>query len=448
MNENKKIPLKVFIKTFGCQMNEHDSERMYGILSDHGYTFTHQEKEADLILINSCSIRQKAEQKAFSILGRYRALKAKNPRLHIGFCGCIAQREARSILCRAPFVDLIFGTKNIHRLPQLIEKMGKTHKPIIEVIDDDSGRFEQFLGKIRRENHIKAWATIMQGCDNYCTYCVVPYVRGREWSRSAGDIIAEIKTLALQGYKEVTLLGHNVNSYGKGQDCTFPELIQRIQPIPGIERIRFTTSHPKDLSEELIVTMKDCSKVCEHIHLPFQSGSDKILKRMRRHYSHNDYLKKVDFLRKIIPDIAITSDVIVGFPGEREEDFQQTLQLIETIQFEGLFTFLYSIRPQTTAGNFSEQVPNNIKQERFNILLQIQNQISSARNALLVNTKQEILAEEILREDKRTSSIEKLRGRTRSNKIVEFEGSSDLIGNLFEIEIRKANRFNLEGIIL
>ena len=194
--------------------------------------------------------------------------------------------------------------------------------------------------------------------------------------------------------------------------------------------------------------MKDCSKVCEHIHLPFQSGSDKILKRMRRHYSHNDYLKKVDSLRKIIPDIAITSDVIVGFPGEREEDFQQTLQLIETIQFEGLFTFLYSIRPQTTAGNFSEQVPNNIKQERFNILLQIQNQISSARNALLVNTKQEILAEEILREDKRTSSIEKLRGRTRSNKIVEFEGSSDLIGNLFEIEIRKANRFNLEGIIL
>jgi len=443
--------VKAYVKTFGCQMNEHDSERMRGLLRKVGYTLTPDEAEADFILINTCSIREKAEQKAFSHLGRLKLRKAKKPGLRIGVCGCIAQREGERIISRAPHVDLVFGTKNIHRLPQLIEKMIKTKRRVIEIYDDRE-RWQQFGCEIERDNPIRAWVTIMQGCNNYCTYCVVPYVRGSEWSRPAQEILAEIKDLAANGYKEVTLLGHNVNSYGRGldQEINFPALLRAIDQIEGIERIRFTTSHPKDFSEELVEAIADCPKVCEHIHLPFQSGSDKILKSMNRNYTAAEYIDKVNMLRAKIPQAGITSDVIVGFPAEEEEDFQQTLRLIEEVQFEGLFTFLYSRRPQTAAGNFAQQVPNSIKQKRFEILLEIQNRISSERNESLVGTQQEVLIEEgkALDVDGTSGREYLLRGRTRLNKIVEFTGPPDQIGKLRQVKITKANRFNLEGIML
>ena len=447
--------MKAYVKTFGCQMNEHDSERMRGLLLKAGYTLAFDEEEADFILINTCSIREKAEQKAFSYLGRLGLCKNKRHTLRIGVCGCIAQREGRRIIRRAPYVDLIFGTKNIHRLPYLIEKMERTQHRVIEIYDDDSARWQQFGCEIRRDSQISAWVTIMQGCDNYCTYCVVPYVRGKEWSRQPEEITGEIGELARLGYKEVTLLGHNVNSYGRGlsRDFDFPRLIRSIDKIAGIERIRFTTSHPKDFSEELVDAIADCPKVCEHIHLPFQSGSDKILHSMNRKYTTAEYLHKVKMLRSRVPKAGITSDVIVGFPGEEEEDFQQTLQLIESVQFEGLFTFLYSVRPQTEAGNFPHQIPNNIKQKRFEILLDIQNRITSERNRELVETEQEVLVEEADPQgDKKSGESPRegilLRGRTRLNKMVKFIGTADRIGKLQRVKIEKANRFDLEGVII
>ncbi len=446
--------MKAYVKTFGCQMNEHDSERMRGMLLKVGYTLAHDEEDADFILINTCSIREKAEQKAFSYMGRLKLRKDKKPHLRIGICGCIAQREGRRIIRRAPHVDLIFGTKNVHRLPYLIEKMWKAHEMhdrVIEIYRDDSARWQQFDCEIARDNRVSAWVTIMQGCDNYCTYCVVPYVRGGEWSRPSEEIIAEISDLAGRGYKEVTLLGHNVNSYGRGlsQDFDFPRLIRSVNKIAGIERIRFTTSHPKDFSEELVEAIADCPKVCEHIHLPFQSGSDKILSSMNRKYTIAEYLHKVKMLRARIPHAVVTSDVIVGFPGEEEDDFQQTLQVVESVQFEGLFSFLYSVRPQAAAGNFPQQIPNNIKQKRFEILLEIQNRISSERNMALLGTQQEVLVEEAVKKGNEESDKEVLlRGRTRLNKVVEFIGSADWIGKLQKVEINKANRFDLEGAII
>jgi len=440
----------VYIKTYGCQMNEHDSERMYGLLLNSGFKQALREEEADLLLINSCSIREKAEQKAFSSLGRLKALKAKKPRLRIGFGGCIAQREGKLIIRRAPHVDLIFGTKNIHRLPLLVEKMYKRQARVVEICHDDGVSPEQFHCPVKRAGQLKGWVTIIQGCNNYCTYCVVPYVRGREWSRPSEDIIAEIREMAAQGYKEVTLLGQNVNSYGQveGYEVNFPRLLRAIEKISGIERIRFTTSNPKDFSAEVVEAIADSSKVCEHIHLPFQSGSDKILKSMNRKYTQLEYLKKVEILRNKIPGVALTSDVIVGFPGEKEEDFQQTLHLIEKVRFDGLFTFLYSIRPQTAAGNFSDQVPNSIKQERFEIMLQMQNEISSERNKALLGSRQEVLVEKVLAGKDNFGSNNKLRGRTRLNKIVEFIGPPELLGTLQQAKIIRANRFNLEGELI
>jgi len=450
--DNKKMK-QVYIKTYGCQMNEHDSERMYGLLLNSGFKQALREEDADLLLVNSCSIREKAEQKAFSSLGRLKALKAKKPQLRIGFGGCIAQREGKKIIRRAPYVDLIFGTKNIHRLPLLVEKMYKMCKRqarVVEICHDAAVCPEQFRCPVERAGQFKGWVTIMQGCNNYCTYCVVPYVRGREWSRPPEDIAAEIRQMADQGYKEVTLLGQNVNSYGQaeGYGVNFPTLLRAIEKISGIERIRFTTSHPKDFSAELVEVIADSSKVCEHIHLPFQSGSDTILKSMNRKYTQFEYLKKVEILRNKIPGAALTSDVIVGFPGEKEEDFQQTLRLIEEVRFDGLFTFLYSIRPQTAAGNFSDQVPSNIKQERFEIMLQMQNEISSERNKALLGSRQEVLVEKVMAGKDKFESNKRLRGRTRLNKIVDFTGPPEFLGTLQETKIIRANRFNLEGELI
>ncbi|MGA1876340.1 MAG: tRNA (N6-isopentenyl adenosine(37)-C2)-methylthiotransferase MiaB [bacterium] len=445
----KKETSKVYIRTFGCQMNEHDSERMYGLLLNSGFIQAEGEEDADLLLLNTCTIRQKAEQKAFSALGRLKAMKAERPGLKIGFCGCIAQREGHRVIRRAPHVDLIFGTKNIHRLPYLLNKLYEKGNREVEISNDNEFS-KQFCCPVRRASPIKAWVTIMQGCNNYCTYCVVPYVRGREWSRSPEEILSEIRDLVARGYKEVTLLGHNVNSYGQqeGWNFSFPTLLRAIEEIPGLERIRFTTSHPKDFSVELVEAIADCAKVCEHIHLPFQSGSDKILKGMNRKYTRAEYLERVEVIRKRIPQAALTSDVIVGFPGEEEEDFQQTLHLIESVQFDGLFTFLYSIRPQTAAGNFPEQVPNSIKQERFEILLSIQNEMSLKKNKALLGTQQEVLVEEVLTEaERRPDSRVQLRGRTRLNKIVEFTGSANVVGSFQKVEIVQANRFNLKGVV-
>ena len=352
-----------FIQTFGCQMNEHDSEKMARILEENEYIMTDDMAAAYLILLNTCSIREKAEHKVFSSLGRLKRFKQRNPGLIIGVGGCVAQQEGERLLRRVPHLDMVFGTHNIHKLPELISAVEETGGRIAET---DMYDFVPSLKgfSIPSEGQVKSHVTIMQGCNNYCSYCIVPYVRGREMSRSSREILDEIRALSERGVKEVSLLGQNVNSYGKGlgEEVTFPELLCSINDISGIERIRFTTSHPKDLSEELINSFRDLERLCEHIHLPVQSGSDSILKAMNRKYTASYYIEKVTELRDACPEISITSDIIVGFPGETEEDFEKTLELMRRVEFDNVFSFKYSDRFETRAS----QLPGKIEHHHYN----------------------------------------------------------------------------------
>lgn len=439
------------ITTFGCQMNEHDSERMAALLSADGFSWTEDIDKADLVLINSCTIREKAEEKAFSQAGRLKELKKHNPQLRIGFCGCVAQREKERIFKRLPHIDLVFGTFNTHNIPALVKRLWEEGGKICKVPKTHSSDTNHT--RSADTNHtcsalhsspIKAWVTIMEGCNNFCTYCVVPYVRGRERSRSPDDILNEISLLVDSGYKEVTLLGQNVNSYGKGLEpyMDFAGLLYRLSGVPGLERIRFTTSHPRDLSQNMILAMRDCENVCEHIHLPLQSGSDPVLKRMGRGYTVEEYLDKVDAIRKYIPGVAITGDMICGFPGETDKDFEETLKIVGDIRFDGLFTFKYSIRPQTLASRIQEQVPEEVKLERLRRLQSLQNQVCNEINTSLVNKNRQILIEGPSRKDP-----EKLTGRTRTNKVVNVSGPNDLIGKTVMVRITRAKPFDLEAEI-
>jgi tRNA-2-methylthio-N6-dimethylallyladenosine synthase len=433
----------VFIKTFGCQMNEHDSEKIHRILGDHDYKLTENINNADLVLLNTCSIREKAEHKVYSSLGRLRRLKDKNPKLIIGVGGCVAQQEGERLLHRVPYLDIVFGTHNIHKLPEFIHDIERTGKRISETSLYDS---VPSLGVCSnpREEEIKSYVTIMQGCDNYCSYCIVPYVRGREISRPSGEILEEVRRLSERGVKEVTLLGQNVNSYGKGitGGMTFPQLLHSINEIDGIERIRFTTSHPKDLSEELISCFGQLNKLCEHIHLPVQSGSNSVLKVMNRRYTAEEYITKVKRLRKACPKISITSDIIVGFPGETEKDFEDTLELIGVVKFDSLFSFKYSDRVETKASTLSEKVDDEVKGKRLSTLQTYQKLFTLAKNRELEGKKEEILVEGLSK-----TNPTRLTGRTRSNKVVNFEGSSDLIGGIVPVRIRMAFLNSLEGEI-
>jgi tRNA-2-methylthio-N6-dimethylallyladenosine synthase len=429
-------PKSLFINTMGCQMNVYDSGQIRNRLAPLGYRLTDDLSQADVIIVNTCSIRAKAEQKAFSFLGRLAPLKQQKPDLIIGIAGCVAQQEGGRILSRMPYVDLVFGTHAIARLPRNIERISATRCRIVDVRIDpqiDAGDF--CLGP-QSDSATAAFVTIMRGCDNYCTYCVVPHVRGREASRAPEDIESEVRHLVSQGVREVTLLGQNVNSYGLKEGLiSFAQLIDRLNAVEGLERIRFTTSHPKDLSGELMEAFSRLDKLCPHIHLPVQSGSDRILKRMNRRYTRDDYLARVDALRSLNPGIAITSDIIVGFPGETNADFAATIELIHRVGFDGLFAFIYSDRPNAPANRFDGKVDASVKKERLQKVLACQEMYTLHKHQELVGTLQEILVDGIspgspitLESSDMAESGKEIQwsGRTGTNKIVHFDQQAHL----------------------
>lgn len=436
---------KYYIDTWGCQMNEEDSEKISGLLKGIGYIRTEVKEEADIIIFNTCCVRENAEQKVYGHLGALKALKRRNPNLLIVVCGCMMQQKdmPKKVIEKFPHVDIITGSFNSYKLPEYIERVKKDGNSIIEIWDKEKGIIEGM--PVDRKSDIKAFVTIMYGCNNFCSYCIVPYVRGRERSRSPENIINEIKDLVLKGYKEITLLGQNVNSYGKGlePEITFAELLRRVNKIQGLERIRFMTSHPKDVSDELIKTMAECEKVCEQGHFAMQSGSTRILEKMNRKYSREHYLNLAKKLREAMPDISITTDIIIGFPGETEEDFQDTLNIVKEIEFDSAFTFIYSIREGTPAAKFEEQVPEDIKHERFNRLVEVVNEISARKNKVYDGKVVEVLVEGTSKNDET-----KLTGRTRNGRLVNFTGDKNSIGKLINVKITKAQSFSLTGEII
>lgn len=433
----------VFIKTYGCQMNVYDSERIMGLLQGCGYTLAPEAAAADVILLNTCSIREKPEHKLYSILGRLKEYKDANPSLILGVGGCVAQQEGEKLFEKAPHLDLVFGTHSIDSLPSLIKQVETEREKVCRTGLCEEGYSDEGVCCIASPG-VSAYVSIIRGCNNFCSYCVVPYVRGREKSRPQDDIIQEIQQLCRRGVREVTLLGQNVNSYGSdnGRMGSFPRLLEAVNEVTGIERIRFITSHPKDLGDDLIRCFSSLGKLCPHIHLPFQSGSNEILRLMNRGYTREEYLAKVEGLRRACPPIAITSDVIVGFPRETDEDFEQTLALMEAVRFDDLFCFNYSARPMTAALRFEGKIPAEVKAERFSLLQELQNEHSLIRNRTLLNTEEEVLVEGISRKDGR-----RITGKTRSNKTVIAEGREELTGQLVSVRIRGVTAHTLSGDI-
>jgi tRNA-2-methylthio-N6-dimethylallyladenosine synthase len=426
-----------YIRTFGCQMNFHDSEKISGLLISEQFSDVENPANADVIIFNTCSIRQKAEQKFFSELGKIKALKKKNPNLKIIVAGCIAQHQGDKIFERASHVDYVVGPQNIGIIKDIINQDNR----FVSFIEDNSSITELEIPAYRK-SIISAMVNIMYGCNNFCSYCVVPYTRGREKSRATQSIINEIKKLADNGYKEILLLGQNVNSYYS--DTDFPGLLKKINDIKGIERIRFVTSHPKDLSDDLIFSIRDLEKVCEHIHLPLQSGSNKILSLMNRKYTYEDYLEKIEKLRKNVPKIAITSDIIAGFPKESDEDHIQTIRALKEIEFDGIFSFKFSPRKGTFAAELDGQIPDEIKAKRLYEILELQNLITEKKNRTLKGSVEDILIEDFYEKDKN-----KLIGRTRSNKIVIIPKYKNInIGDIVKIKITETHRHSLEGDLL
>jgi tRNA-2-methylthio-N6-dimethylallyladenosine synthase len=431
-----------YIQTFGCQMNEHDSEVLAGMLINLGYEESPIRNQADVILINTCSVRENADKRFFGTLGQLKKEKKNRPELVVGVCGCMMQQQhiVDTLKAKYPWVDLVFGTHNIHEFPLLLENILNERKKLVSVWDDGEEIVEGL--PIYRKHPFKAYVNIMYGCNNFCTYCIVPYTRGRERSRNPEEIIKEVQELAADGVKEITLLGQNVNSYRgpKPDRVTFAMLIYALNKIDGLERIRFMTSHPKDLSDELIQAYVDCSKLCPHIHLPIQSGSTAILNRMNRKYTKEGYLALVEKLRNAVPDIAITTDIIVGFPGEKEEDFEETLDLVQKVQFDSAFTFLYSIRKGTPAEKYEEQIHEDVKHQRFNRLVEAVNRISVEKNQAYVGS-----VEEVLVEGQSKTNRNALTGRTGGHKLVNFYGGKDLIGQIVKVRIIDSTTFSLTG---
>lgn len=435
-------PVKYNIETFGCQMNENDSERLSGMLSEMGYSECFTRAGSDLIIFNTCCVRENAEQKVYGHLGALKKLKQKNPNLIIAICGCMMQQPevVEHIKKVYKHVDIIFGTHNLYKFPELLNKAIETGKTVIDVWDSTGSIAENM--PITRKESLKAWVTVMYGCNNFCSYCIVPYVRGRERSRSIEEIKNEVIKLAQEGCKEITLLGQNVNSYGKDLEgeYSFAGLLRELNTVDGIERIRFMTSHPKDLSDELIFAMRDCQKVCEHLHLPVQAGSTKILDDMNRRYTKEQYLALINKVKQHIPGIALSTDIIVGFPGETEEDFAETLDVIAKAKFDMAYTFLYSKRTGTPAAKNPDQVPEEVKKERFDKLLLLQNKISREINDELLGKEVEVLVEGLSKSSKTTFT-----GRTRENKIVNFKGTPDLVGQLVKVKIDTIQTWSLQG---
>ena len=441
---NDKL-LKYYIETWGCQMNEEDSEKLSGMLKRIGYTRTENKEEAGIILFNTCCVRENAENKVFGNLGALKKLKKKNPDLIIGICGCMMQQEgmADRILKEFPYVNIIFGTHNAYKFPEYLNRVRTEGVQIKEIFNKETEIVEGL--PIDRESSVKAFVTIMYGCNNFCTYCIVPYVRGRERSRKPEDILKEIRELVAQGYKEITLLGQNVNSYGKGveEDVDFAKLLRMINEIEGLERVRFMTSHPKDLTVDVIMAIKECDKLCEQIHLPVQSGSNSILKKMNRHYTREYYLDLVKKIKEEIPGVTLTTDIIVGFPGETEEDFQETLELVKEVGYSSAFTFIYSRRNNTPADMMLNQVSEEDKHHRFNRLVAAVNERVIAQNKAEEGNILEVLVEGNSKND-----AEKLTGRTRTGRLVNFTGEGINAGDIVNVKITRAQNFSLIGEVI
>jgi tRNA-2-methylthio-N6-dimethylallyladenosine synthase len=435
---------KLKLVTFGCQANELDSARIAGILARQGYILTEDEAEADLIILNGCSIREKAEHKLFSRLGTLQALKANNPRLRLGVAGCLAQREGDALLKRFPYLDLVVGNgEHLAEIPQLLAiHPGQPAVAAAEPV----GLFPEDV-EVHRDSRIRAWVGIMEGCDNFCAFCVVPFTRGRERSRNPDDILREVLALRGAGYREITLLGQTVNSYGKKLEppVPFAELLRRIDAAVGAGmRVRFTTSFPPDVTPALAEAMAVLPSVCEHIHLPVQAGSNLTLSRMKRTYTREDYLEKVAMLRAAAPDLAITTDIIVGFPGEADADVAETLTLMEAVGFDGCFAFKFSPRPGTPAAELSDQVPESVRAARLSRVLELQSRLSLQQNRGLMGQVVEVLVDRDL--SKRDSGL--AAGRTRQNKIVHFRGGEVEEGNMVSVEITEATSHHLKGVLI
>jgi tRNA-2-methylthio-N6-dimethylallyladenosine synthase len=422
-------------------MNVHESEQMEELLMNEGFCPTEDDKSADLIIVNTCSVREKAEQKVYSILGRYRGLKQARPDLIIGVGGCMAQQQGADLFARAPHLDFVFGTHAIHRLPEIIRDVERKRRRVVDVCLQES---VQSIGIVTppKGASVSSFVTIMQGCNNFCSFCVVPYVRGREASREVSDIVREVELLSRHGVKEVTLLGQNVNSYGNtlNNGANFSLLLKEINAVEGIQRIRFTTSHPKDISDDLIKCFTGLDKVCEHIHLPFQSGSDIMLERMNRRYTAGDYLKKVEKLRESCPLISISTDIIVGFPGESEGDFQKTIDLMEKVRFDSSFSFKYSARPGTVAARYDDRIPESVKRDRLIKVQRLQERHTLEGNEALKGSVQEVLVEGLSK-----NSGDDVTGRTRTNRIVNFPGEAGLIGEKVYVRINGTYLHSLRG---
>jgi tRNA-2-methylthio-N6-dimethylallyladenosine synthase len=446
-----------FIHTIGCQMNVYDSERMAAALCACGYTAAISWEDADLVIVNTCSVRAKSEQKAFSLLGRLESVKRRRPGMIVGVAGCVAQQEGARLLARAPYVDLVIGTRAVQRLVDLVRRAEAGERPVVDVdlaapaADIPEPPPAQTSGGISR------FVTIMRGCDNFCAYCVVPHVRGRETSRRPEAILAEVRGAVADGAREITLLGQNVNSYGAKEGlCSFAELLTRVDAVEGLARIRFTTSHPKDLTRELIGAFGRLGRLCPHIHLPVQSGSDRILERMNRRYTRAHYLDIISKLRDSCDQIAVTTDMIVGFPGETRAEFEATLDLMRQVQFDSLFAFIYSDRPKAPSTLLPDKVPFTEKRERLQELLQLQDAITRRKNAALVGTVQEVMAEGFSKRQAaggEGESSAQWTGRTPGNKVVNFDvddapaGSGDIRpGRLVPVRIERVLAHSLRGV--
>ena len=434
---------KIYVQTYGCQMNQYDTERIIGVMGREGYERTERIDCADLIVLNTCSVRDKAEQKVYSALGNWREFKKERDDVVIGVGGCVAQQEGENLLKRVPHLDLVFGTHNIHKLPDLVEQVYALRmRPVETAFYRDPAYMED--AEDRSQVHgVKAFVTIMQGCNKVCSFCIVPHVRGRELSRPSAKIIAEVESLVGRGVVEVMLLGQNVNSYGKltPGELSFPELLARVNIIEGLRRIRFTTSHPQDLSLELIEAFATLENLCEHLHLPVQSGADTVLSRMRRGYTRDEYLQRIEGLHKRCPNVALSSDIIVGFPGETDAEFDQTLELLEQVQYDEIYSFTYSPRPQTVSAKiYTDDIPSDVKKERLKIVQTLQQQISLKKNRSRIGNTEEILIDG-------PSKLKngQVMGRTRSNRIVNVTGAEQLVGRILPIRITGATATSLIG---
>ncbi len=447
------MPKHVFIKTFGCQMNERDSEIIEQLLAQTGYITVSNQEDADLVILNTCSIRAKAEQKVFSLLGLLRKQKEKQPGLHIAVAGCVAQQEGQQIFKRMPHVDIVVGTQQIYQLPDMLFRLksGETKREISCDLEKTFTipPFQKLLANHNTTppspalSDYRKFVTIMQGCNNFCSYCVVPATRGREISRPVDDILEEVIMLVDKGIKEITLLGQNVNSYGctntvADQKTSFAGLLKMVARIPGVERLRFTSSNPQDLSEELMGCFKDFTNICPHFHLPAQSGSNAVLKRMQRKYTRELYLEKVNQLQSFCPEIAISTDMIVGFPGETDQDFQQTMDLLETVRFHGSFSFKYSDRPNTRSADFDDKVDEQVKGERLQCFQKRQDQISLERNRKFLGKTVEVMVENVVEDA--------VQARTGTNHIVHFTSSTRFIpGDTVQVTIIHAGKHSLNA---